>query len=389
MKRVSAIILSLVMAATIFSACDDHTGSELPEPVTATATATEPDLKTEAKKIFEESFRSHDFKGTGYLMYKGEEIYSGGMGKANKKEDIDNSADVVYHVASVTKQFTAAAILKLCEEKKMNLDDTLSKYFPDYKAGADITIHNLLSMQSGIPDFSRHYDANGNEIKSESQISIDGVEEDSSAQENRDAIRTWICSQNLLFKQGERYSYSNSNYFLLGEIIEQVSKKTYFDYLKTCFFEPLEMTTAGFDEHYDVSGATVAKGYNDIGLVSGIYGYPGVSFGSGDMMASPKDLYHWSVALHNGKVLGAEMLQKMTEKTVDCGDGTSYGYGLMILETPVGTVYMHSGSTPRFLSHVIYFPQKELFLSIMSNYASETTFSVTNDVSKKILQIIN
>lgn len=389
MKRSIAIIISLVMTAALFSACGENNSSNNSEPVSETATVADTDLQTEAKNIFEESFQSHGFKGTGYLVYKGEEIYSGGTGKANKKEDIDNSADAVYHVASITKQFTAAAILKLCEEKKISLDDTLSKYFPDYKAGADITIHNLLSMQSGIPDFTRKYDESGNEIKSDSQIVIDGVEDDNTAQKNHDSIRTWIYSQNLLFEQGERYSYSNSNYFLLGKILEQISGQTYFDYLKTNFFEPLEMTTAGFDENYDVSSATVAKGYHDTGLVSEIYGYPGVSFGSGDMMASPKDLYKWSVALHGGKLLGAESIQKMTEKYVDCGDGTSYGYGLMILESPVGTVYMHSGATPRFFSYVIYSPQKELFLSIMSNYASETTFSVTKDVSAKILQIIN
>ena len=389
MKRSIAIIISLVMTAALFSACGENNSSNNSEPVSETATVADTDLQTEAKNIFEESFQSHGFKGTGYLVYKGEEIYSGGTGKANKKEHIDNSADAVYHVASITKQFTAAAILKLCEEKKISLDDTLSKYFPDYKAGADITIHNLLSMQSGIPDFTRKYDESGNEIKSDSQIVIDGVEDDNTAQKNHDSIRTWIYSQNLLFEQGERYSYSNSNYFLLGKILEQISGQTYFDYLKTNFFEPLEMMTAGFDENYDVSGATVAKGYHDTGLVSEIYGYPGVSFGSGDMMASPKDLYKWSVALHGGKLLGAESIQKMTEKYVDCGDGTSYGYGLMILESPVGTVYMHSGATPRFFSYVIYSPQKELFLSIMSNYASETTFSVTKDVSAKILQIIN
>ncbi len=381
--------MMMAMAAVIFSSCGENSSVNNQEPVTETATAEDTDLKAKAKDIFEESFRSHGFKGAGYLVYKGEELYSGGMGMANKKEKIDNSADAVYHVASITKQFTAAAILKLCEEKKISLDDTVLKFFPDYKPGAAVTIHNLLSMQSGIPDFTRTYDENGNEIKSESQITIDGVEEDNTAQENRDAIRTWIYSQNLLFEQGERYSYSNANYFLLGEIIEQVSKTTYFDYLKTNFFEPLEMTTAGFDENYDVSGATVAKGYNDTGTMIGLYGYPGVSFGSGDMMASPKDMYKWSVAMHGGSVLEAESLQKMTEKYVDCGDGTSYGYGLMILESPYGTVYLHGGATPRFISYVFYSPQKELFLSIMSNYASESTFYVTNDVSKKILQEID
>ena len=348
MKRFISIIMAVMLTASVFSACGESSNGSRQESVTEAAAATDTALQPKVNTIFEESFQSHDFKGAGYLVYKGEEIYSGGTGKANKKEKIDNSADVVYHVASVTKQFTAAAILKLCEEKKMSLDDTLSKYFPDYKSGTDITIHELLSMQSGIPDFSRRYDKSGNEIQSDAQISIDGVAEDNSAQKNRDAIKKWLFSQNLLFERGERYSYSNANYFLLGEIIEQASKMTYFDYLQTSFFEPLGMTTAGFDENYDVSGAAVAKGYNDIGLVSELYGYPGVSFGSGDMMASPKDMYKWSVALHSGKVLGAEMLQKMTEKYVGCGDGTSYGYGLMISESPFGTVYMHSGAFPRF-----------------------------------------
>ena len=143
--------MAVMLAASVFSACGESSNGSRQESVTEAAAATDTALQPKANTIFEESFQSHGFKGAGYLVYKGEEIYSGGTGKANKKEKIDNSADVVYHVASVTKQFTAAAILKLCEEKKMSLDDTLSKYFPDYKSGADITIHELLSMQSFCP----------------------------------------------------------------------------------------------------------------------------------------------------------------------------------------------------------------------------------------------
>lgn len=146
MKRSIAIILSLVMAA-VFSACGNNNGGENSETVSKTATVPKTDIQEKAKSIFEESFQSHGFKGTGYLVYKGEEIYSGGTGKANKKEHIDNSADAVYHVASITKQFTAAAILKLCEEKKISLDDTLSKYFPDYKAGAAQRWQRAITIQ--------------------------------------------------------------------------------------------------------------------------------------------------------------------------------------------------------------------------------------------------
>ena len=162
MKRIISIILALMMSVMIFSACGESGGESSQESVTETAAAGT-DTKAKAAEIFEESFQSYGFKGAGYLVSNGEELYAGGTGKADKDKDIDNSADVVYHVASVTKQFTAAAILKLCEENKLSLDDTLSKYFAGYKEGADITIHNLLSMQSGIPDFTRFYDEAGNE----------------------------------------------------------------------------------------------------------------------------------------------------------------------------------------------------------------------------------
>ncbi len=103
----------------------------------------------------------------------------------------------------------------------------------------------------------------------------------------------------------------------------------------------------------------------------------------------PKDLYRWSAALHGGKVLSDEMYKKMTEVHTDCGDGTSYGYGLMIFDGSEGRVYMHSGSTPRFLCHVMYSTQRELLLALMSNHASESLFSVAKDVSNKILQEID
>lgn len=387
MKRLLAVLMTVLTAAMTFSACADNGGKNR-EPVTEAQTIAEMMLREKIKGIFEESFSSHAFKGAAYMVCKGEELYAGGTGKANKKEDTDNSADTVFHIASVTKQFTAAAVLRLCEEGKLSLDDTLSKYYPEYAVGADITVHSLLSMQSGIPDFVRQYDENGDEIKSTSQASVEGVREDNSAEENRDAIRAWILSQKTLFPQGDRYSYSNSNYFLLGEIIEQVTGKTYFDYLKTSFFEPMEMTTAGFDENYAVSGATVAKGYYNTGVVSEIYGYRGVSFGSGDMMESPKDLYKWTVALHGGKVLSDEMYRKMTKKQVSCGDGTYYGYGLMIFDSASGSIYLHNGATPRFFSYVIYSPQRDLFLAVMSNYSSESIFGVVREVSEKSLQEI-
>lgn len=394
MKRFLAILLSLLMAATMFSACgEDHSEKDAPETEAATVAAEKETVVTEElrdkmKTLIDDSLVGHGFKGAGYIVYRGEEVYSGGAGKANKKADIDNSADVVYHIASITKQFTAVAILKLCEAGKMRLDDTLSKYYPDYTIGGNITIHNLLSMQSGIPDFVRSYDENGDEIQSTSQAAIDGVEEENSLEDNKKALREWILSQELLFEQGDRFSYCNSNYFLLGEIIEKVSGETYFDYLRTHFFEPLGMKTAGFMENYDNPDATVAVGYHHTNGAD-LLNFTGVAFGCGDMMASPKDLYKWTTALHGGRVLGDEMYQKMITAHCEGDEGyAGYGYGLMIGDTGAMPYYFHTGSIPCFLSAVIYIPAVDYYVAVMSNYASETVKSVAQDISKKFLQEI-
>lgn len=383
--RITSLIIALLIMLSVFTACGEDNKPEetrpAAEPTEKSASADEVSVK-KAKDIFEEVIADNGFDGAVYMVYKGREIYSGGSGKANKKEGTDNGADVVYHVASITKQFTAAAILKLCEQKKMSLDDTLSKYFPEYTAGADITIHYLLSMQSGIPDYTRRYEDSGEEASEFSEIVIDGVSEDNSAEENRRAIKKDIFSKKLLFDQGEHFSYSNANYFLLGEIIEQVSGTSYFDYIKSNFFEPLDMTTAGFMEDYDNPSATVAKGYRGINAAA-IFSYAGVAFGCGDIMASPKDMYKWSVALHSGKVLGDEMYREMIKKQA-VGDAgySSYGYGLMINDG----FYFHSGSLPCFLSMVMYSPQFDTYLALMSNYASETVNTCATDALKRIMQ---
>ncbi len=392
MKRFSAILLALALGIFALAACGQTAEEKQEEAVTEAptqeATVVTEELRNKMKTLIDDSLVGHGFKGAGYIVYRGEEVYSGGAGKANKKADIDNSADVVYHIASITKQFTAVAILKLCEAGKMRLDDTLSKYYPDYTIGGDITIHNLLSMQSGIPDFVRSYDENGDEVQSTSQAAIDGVEEENSLEDNKKALREWILSQELLFEQGDRFSYCNSNYFLLGEIIEKVSGETYFDYLRTHFFEPLGMKTAGFMENYDNPDATVAVGYHHTNGAD-LLNFTGVAFGCGDMMASPKDLYKWTTALHGGRVLGDEMYQKMITAHCEGDEGyAGYGYGLMIGDTGTMPYYFHTGSIPCFLSAVIYIPAVDYYVAVMSNYASETVKSVAQDISKKFLQEI-
>lgn len=393
MKRILTMILTLALIISVLTACGEENNTKpteaaeaVTEAPTEAATFVSDKMRETMETLCEEIFTDHDFKGAVYVVYHGEEVYAGGTGKANKKEDIDNSPDAVYQIASVTKQFTAAAILKLCEAGKMTLDDTLSMYYPAYTIGGDITIHSLLSMQSGIPDFVRSYDENGYEVEISSQAVIDGVEEENSLEENISALREWILSQELLFDQGERFSYCNSNYFLLGDIIEKVSGISYFEYLRTNFFEPLGMETAGFLENYDNPDATVAVGYHRTGGAE-LLTYNGAAFGCGDIMASPKDLYKWTIALHGGKVLSDEMYQKMVTEHCKGDNGySSYGYGLMIAKNGTTPVYFHSGSIPCFMSCVLYIPQLDLYIALMSNYSSETVTGVMNDIGEQFMK---
>ena len=387
MKRILSLLLSLILITGMLTACggakDRESTQTATEPAVTEPTADEPSgdgalvtdaLRAELKEDFEAIFTEFLYQGAAYMVYRGEEVYAGGAGMTKKTDGVPNSPDAVYHIASISKQFTAAAILQLCEQGKMSLDDTLGQYFPDYAIGGDITIHNLLSMQSGIPDFVRSYDEYGYEIASGSQASIDGVAEDNTLQENIDALKAYLFTQALLFAPGERYSYSNSNYLLLGLIVGQVSGTDCHDYIRMNFFEPLGMDTAGFMDDYDIDGAAVAKGYNRSGAY--LLTYKGVAYGCGDIMASPKDIFKWTTALHGGRILGEDMYREMIAPHADAGGGVSYGYGLMKTVINGVTFYFHPGSIPGFISFAGYVPDQDYYIALMSNFGCENTATV-------------
>lgn len=393
MKRIFSLLLAAITALCALSACGDsaappdETEAAAPghtaAPTEDNGAAIPDEMRAELNEAFDDILTQRLFEGAVYIVYKGEEVYAGAKGYAVKADKIPNSVDAVYQIASNTKQFTAAAILKLCEEGRLSLDDTLRKYFPEYETGRDITIHSLLSMQSGIRDFLRSYDDNGSEVTSSTHY-IDGVSDTNTAEQNRAALERFIFESELLFPQGERYSYSNSNYYLLGRIVEQVSGMSCHEYMRKNFFDPLEMHTAGFIDDYDHPGAIVARGYRG-GNATGWLSYTGIPFGSGDIMASPKDLYKWSTALHTGRVLGDEMYQKMIAvQCADAASGTNYGYGLMIQKNIGATLCYHSGNIPGFTSATAYIPGQDFFIAAISNYSNENTMTV----AAKLIEIM-
>ncbi|MGB7841664.1 MAG: serine hydrolase domain-containing protein, partial [Salinimicrobium sp.] len=191
--------------------------------------------QNKAQKIEELLNKYHDygqFNGSVLVANEGEVIFADGYGMANMEYDIPNAPDTKHRLGSITKQFTAALILQLVEQGKLELDQPISKYLPDYKGPAanKVTIHHLLTHSSGIPSYT----------------SFPGFFEETSRDpySPEEFVKTFADST-LQFTPGEKFSYNNSGYFLLGYIIEKVTDKPYEQVLQENILAPLNMKNTG------------------------------------------------------------------------------------------------------------------------------------------------
>ena len=264
-------------------------------------------------KGMEETIQLHGFEGVIYATENGKPVASYAKGTLENGTEI--TLDSPLPIGSVSKQFCAAAILLLQEQGKLSVSDTLDKYFPDYAQGKSLTLHNLLSMRSGIPELTE---------ESGSDVTMENTEA-----QNVAAIKKWVFSQPLTFEPDEMFAYCNVNYFLLADIVEQVSGQKYTDFLRGSFFTPLGMTHSGFIGELPDSPAW-AQG----NIYQQVDAQPGLTKGAGDIISNAADLTAWLNALSGGKVISAESYKAMT---TDYSPETCYGYGLYLeLEGGVG-----------------------------------------------------
>lgn len=312
---------------------------------------------------------THDrgFSGSVYAVHRGEVLFDAGAGMAT--ETAENGSQVVYGVASLTKQFTAAAIMQLYDEGKLDIEEKLSVYFPDYRFGGRITLEQLLCHRSGIPDYS--VESVGSEVVVSCDGSDDGgitVTADSTADENRRRIRELFLSKDLLFEPGERFNYSDSNYALLAEIVAIVSGEDQHSYLREHIFTPLGMETAAFIDDYAYDGTvTVAETDRDEFSMN-YYDYKGLEYGCGDILCSPSDLYRWYRGFCGGKVVSDSAYERMTQN-YSSPDERGYGFGLELSGEGGSKVLYHFGYIPSYYSSVIYLPEHDYFEALLSNHA--------------------
>lgn len=266
----------------------------------ATAAYAHAQTKKELLDSLVQQYATHkNFNGAVLVAQKGELLLQKGYGQSNAEKETPSSSKGLYQYGSVTKQFTAALILKLEEEGKLRIEEKLSKYFPQFSFADSVTLHHLLTHTSGI----YNYTADAGFMTSEATKPT-----------TQKRIFELFQKKPLAFTPGTRFSYSNSNYMLLGYIAEKVTGKPYETLVRQYILQPAGMNTAGFDFAH-LQSADKATGYNAIdgrqAFAAGIVD-SSVSYAAGALYGSVYDLYAWHKAMQEGGLLSAQSWKKCT-----------------------------------------------------------------------------
>lgn len=328
-------------------------------------------IRMNVDKYLSEIVGNERFSGAVLISMGDDKIINKGLGMANYELDVPNTPKTIFRIGSVTKQFTAVAIMQLFEKRLINLDDTLDKYITDYPKGDKITIHHLLTHTSGIFNHARIEGFHKRIMKTNHSV--------------EDLIGEF---RNLPynFEPGTKYSYSNSGFMLLGYIIEKVYGLSYEQYLKDNIFKVLSMNNTGVDNHIQLiknraSGYSLdveRKTFSNCDFID-----MSVCYAAGNLYSTSEDLFAWNKALFEGKLISKESLRQMISKHANAGQDGFYGYGTLINDEKIGgkirkKVY-HSGGIPGFFSANNVFPDEDIQIIAISNIRNEYFY---NEVTK-------
>jgi CubicO group peptidase (beta-lactamase class C family) len=295
------------------------------------------------------SYTPHNaFMGSVLVVNGDQVLLNKGYGSASLEWAIPNSPESKFRLGSLTKQFTATLVLLLQQDGKLNIADPVSKYLTDAPtAWEKITLANLLGHTSGIPNFTN--DKNFT-VWAQSPHS---VEEE----------LAFFKDKPLDFEPGSKFDYSNSNFEVLGAVIEKVSGKKYGDLLRERIFDPLGMKDTGLDAD-DLVLPKRAEGYmpGKDGLVVARSESMSVPWAAGSLYSTTGDLLKWEQALFGGKVLSADSLKLMTT----AGKG-NYGLGVGVDDKDGMKLVSHGGGIEGFNTFLSYIPEKRIAVVVLAN----------------------
>lgn len=353
------------------------TNTSLPPPATSmpptgTPTATPPKLISELDTTLANLAEKNLFSGSVLIGRQGTILLSRGYGLADRKQHISNTAQTRFRLGSLTKQFTALAILVLESQGKLNVKDPICTYLVDCpNAWKAITIHRLLTHTSGIPDFTSLTDYTSTRATPSTP--------------NQTIAR--FKDLPLDFQPGEKWSYSNSGYVLLGKIIEKVSGQSYEDFLHESIFSPLNLHDTGYDHNANNLAVGYSDWYSDL---PADYIDMSIPYAAGALYSTVEDLYQWEQALFTEQLVSRSYLDAMFAPEADIPDGGgwaygsggwAYGYGWFIGTERGRSVAQHGGGIEGFANIVTRYPKEQIVIIVLSNEQNRDVYNIHDTLS--------
>ena len=303
-------------------------------------------------QTLEEYILSQDFSGAIYVAQANDIILSRGVGLANEQANIINTSDTIFRIGSITKQFTAAAILLLQERGQLTLDDPISEHLSDFPSGDSITIYHLLTHTSGLQNYT--------DLSSFNKVINDTL----SPEQVMDLFKDFP----LKFAPGSQFNYSNSGFIVLGVIIERLTGMTYQDFMVNEVFQPLSMSNSGYATNTS-SDSQVAQGYSADGN-STVFIDMSLPYSAGSLISTVSDLAMWDRALYETNLLSDDSKAQMFTPNLE---QYALGWRISSVADSEETVYVHSGNISGFSSIIMRFPQSEKVIIILANIDSYPT----------------
>ncbi|GAA4153362.1 serine hydrolase domain-containing protein [Chryseobacterium ginsenosidimutans] len=327
------------------------------------------DLNRKIDSLIQSELKETNGPGGVFLIAKkGKPIYEKAFGMANLELDSKLNTNSVFQIGSMTKQFTAIAILMLEEQGKLKVSDPVSNYIPSYPNGDKITIHHLLTHTSGIKDFTK----------------MKALQDIAQKEMTPEQMVDFFKNEPADFAPGEKFEYNNSGYVVLGYIIELVSGGTYEDFIKKNIFDKAGMTNS-----YYASDRKIIKnrafGYHkkSSGYVNKTAINFSVPFSSGSLMSTLDDMLKWQNALNQNLLLTQKNAMKaFTKYKLSSGQEIEYGYGWHLKNINGIPTREHGGSIFGFKSMAVYIPSEDIYIVGFSNCDCNSPTQLVKDIAK-------
>lgn len=303
-------------------------------------------------------------------------LFVEGFGLANAELNVPATSDTVYRIGSVTKEFTAAAVLLLVEDSRIALDAPVSEYLPDYPEHTRmVTVRHLLQHTSGVKDFTRLAD-----YRKERPLEV-----------SQSDVLQRFQHLPLEFAPGAKYRYCNSGYFLLALIIEKVTGKTYREFLEERLFFKLGLRTTYCDHSARII-PNRASGYTRWGgkLRNASFISLNQTIGAGNLASTVTDLIAWQRGVMQYRLLRSESISAMTSRgRLTDGKEFNYGFGIRTAKLDGKAVFRHGGGISGFRADLAYYPDTDLTIAVLANSDGFNTAKLSDQIARRYFKLIS